>query len=184
MLTKNSKKAEIEEFLEGKGDFVKIDYLNRFLKLFPPITMRKYAYLKLARIYLNKAMFVDAAKMFNNAAINSLTFKEKQENHLKESKSYIKALKFENATKAIKKAFAEANQKEKKELYDEMINYYKKVAKDLELQGKFGHVTTVYEKLIRLNISEEEKQEIKEKLLSLYKSLGKIKEYNFLKGLK
>jgi len=183
MLTKDSKKAEIEEFLEGKGDFVKIDYLNRFLKLFPPIIMRKYAYLTLARIYLNKSMFVDAAKMFNNAAINSLTFKEKQENHLKECKSYIKALKFENASKAIKKAFIEANQKEKRQLYKEMIDYYKKVANDLELQKKSGQATMVYEKLIRLNISEEEKQEIKEKLLNSYEKLGKTKEYSFLKSL-
>lgn len=184
MLTKDSKKAEIEEYLEGKGSFVKIDHLNRFLKLFPPINMRKYAYLTLARIYLNESVFVDAAKMFNNAAINSLTFKEKQENHLKESKSYIKALKFENASKAIKKAFSEANQKEKKELYKEMVNYYKKVASDLELQGKPGQATRVYEKLIKLNISEEEKEIVKEKLLNLYKKLGKTKEYDFLKTLK
>ena len=184
MLTKNSKKNEIDEFLEGKGDFVQIDHLNRFIKLFPPIGMRKYAYIKLARIYLNKAMFIDAAKMFNHAAVNSLTFKEKQENYIKEAKSYVRALKFESAIRAMKKAFSEASQKEKLSLYKDLVEYYKKVGLDLESSGKVGQAMMVYERLIRMNLDEEEKKETKEKLLSIYKKLGKVKEYDFLKSLK
>lgn len=183
MLTKNSKRNEIDEFLEGKGDFVQIDHLNRFVKLFPPIGMRKYAYLKLARIYLNKSMFVDAAKMFSNAAVNSLTFKEKQENYIKESKSYVRALKFESASRAMKKAFSEASQKEKLSLYEDLAKYYKKVGEDLESVGKVGQAMMVYERLIRMNLTGEEKAEIKEKLLLIYSKLGKTKEYDFLKGL-
>ena len=51
MLEKGMHKQDIDLVLEGKGDFIKIDYLNRYLKKMPPLEMRKYAYLKLAEIY-------------------------------------------------------------------------------------------------------------------------------------
>ncbi|NCN87135.1 hypothetical protein GW932_04840 [archaeon] len=183
MLRKDLKKNELDEILEGKGDFVQIDYLNRFIKLFPPIGMRKYAYLKLARIYLDKEMFSDAATMFNNAAINSLTFKEKQENYVKEAKCFVRALKFEEAGRALKKGFAEANEKEKNELYNELLDYYKKEGERLLKEKKSNQAAQIYERLIRMKVSNEDKLSFKEILLDLYQKLGKTKEYSFLKSL-
>lgn len=166
--------------LEGKGDFVQIDYLTRFLKLSPPISMRKYSYLALARIYLNRSSFTEAAKMFNNASINCLTFKEKQECHLKEAKSYVRATEYDKSIQALKKAFSEANQKERKKLFEDLIDYYKKVGEDFESSGLPGKATKLYEKLITMKISQEDKDEIREKLLILYKKLGRTKEYDAL----
>ena len=40
----------------------------------------------------------------------------------------------------------------------------------------------VYEKLASMNLSETEKEEVRNKLLHLYEELGKIKEYMMLKG--
>ena len=37
MLDKNMSKSEIEKELKGKGDFVQIDYLTRFLEKKPPL---------------------------------------------------------------------------------------------------------------------------------------------------
>lgn len=183
MLTKNSRKQEIEDFLEGKGDFIQIDHLNRFIKLLPPIDLRKYAYLKLARIYLNRAMFVDAAQAFRNAGVNSITFREQQENYMKEAKCFIRAMKFDDASNAFKKTLAEANQKERAELYKEYTDYFKKVGEDFEKQGLPGKSTQIYEKLIRMKISDDDKAEVKDKLLNLYDRLGKRKEYTFLKNM-
>lgn len=176
-------KTEIDEFLVGKDTFIQIDYLTRYIRLNPPIEMRKFAYLKLARIYLNRSMFVDAAKMFSNAAVNSLTFKEQQENYLKESKSYIKAQKFEDAQNSLKKAFADANPEDRRKMYDELILFYKKEGNLLEQKNLPGRATKIYEKLIRMKLLKEDKTEIKDKLLNLYKKLGKTKEYNFLKSM-
>lgn len=180
MIRKNMRKNEIDELLSSKGDFVKIDYLTRFLKLFPPISMRKYSYLTLARIYLNRSSFTEAAKMFNNASINCLIFKEKQECHLKEAKSYIRAAKYDKSIQALKKAFIEASQKERFNLFTSLIEYYKKVGEELESKGLSGKATKLYEKLITMKISEEDKDSIREKLLSLYKKLGKTREYDAL----
>ena len=183
MLNKGMKKQEIEDFLEGKDDFVVIDHLTRLIKEQPPIDVRKYAYLKMARIYLNRSMFIDAAKMFRNAAINSVKFSEQQENCMKEAKCYLRALKFDDATNALKKAFAEANQDQRNNMYKGFIEYFKKVGEDYEKQNLPGKTTKVYEKLIRMKITDEDKEEVKEKLLNLYQKLGKTKEYNFLKSM-
>lgn len=184
MLTKGMRKKEIEEVLEGKGEFVKIDYLNRYLKLMPPIEMRKFAYLKLAQVYLNKGMFTEAAKMYKNISINSLIFREKRENYLRESKAYILAGKFEESDKALKRAMGEGNSREKTECHKTIIDFYKKEAEEMGKQKKPGSQMKIYEKLIRMRISDSEKEEVKEKLLKIYDKLGKRKEYNFLKSLR
>ena len=177
------RKKEIEEILEDKGDFVKIDYLARYLKQSPPIEMRKFAYSELAKIYAQKKMFSEAAKMYKNISINSLTFREKRENYLKESKAYILEGNFEASDEALRRAMSEGNSREKKECYNEIIKFYKSRGDKMELEMKPGSATKIYEKLIRKKLSEEEYQEIKEKLLKLYNKLGRRKEYNLLKGL-
>jgi len=174
-------KKEIEEILEGKGDFVKMDYLERYLKKMPPIEMRKFAYLKLAEIYLKKEMYLSAARDFKNAAINSVTFREKRENFLNESKAWISSFEFDEADKALKRALSEGNFKEKKEIYEEFVNFFKKQIKKIEEKNKPGHLIKIYEKFLKLKVDEKSKEEIMEKLLSLYEKLGKTKEYILLK---
>lgn len=183
MLNRGMRKQEIEEFLEGKDTFVQIDHLTRYIKENPPIEMRKFAYLKMAQIYLNHSMFVDAAKMFSSAAVNCLTFKEQQDNYIKEAKSYVKAQKFEDAQNSLKKAFADASAESRRKMYDELIVFYKKEGESLEKNGLKGKATKLYERLIRMKLTKEDKSIVKERLLDLYKKLGKIKEYNFLQSI-
>ena len=183
MLTKDMHKPDVEKFLESKGDFVKIDYLTRYLKEMPPIEMRKFAYLKLAEIFLEKEMFIDAAHAFKNAAVNSVAFREKQENFVKESEAFISGGKFDESDKALRRAMDEANGKEKDALYFEILNYYKKESSRLDKAGKSGHLTKLYEKMLRLKFPENEHLEIKDKLLKVYEKLGKIKEAKILKGI-
>ena len=183
MLTKNMHKKEVEDFLEGKGDFVKIDHLTRYIKLMPPIEMRKFSYLKLAEVYLGKEMYVDAALAFKNAAVNSVSFREKRENFSNEAKAYVSAGKFEEGDKALRRAMDEGNKKEKEEAYSGILESYRREAEKLEKTNKPGSLTKIYEKMMRMKFSDSEKEEIKEKLLSLYEKLGKIKEYKILKEL-
>lgn len=184
MLTKNMRKPDVENFLEGKGDFVAIDHLTRYLKLMPPIDMRKFAHLKLAEVYLKKEMYPSAAEAFKNAALNSVTFKEKQENFLKEAKALIMALKLDESDKALKKALDESNlSSEKEKIYSEIINFYKEQMEILEKKDKPSNLVKLYEKFMKLKISGPEKEEIKEKLLKLYERLGRTKDYQILKDL-
>ena len=176
-------KQEIEKILEGKGDFVKMDYLARYLKKVPPIDMRKFAHLKLAEIYLKKEMYLSAAQSFRSAAINSVTFREKRENFLKESKAWISSFDFEEADKALKRALSEGNSREKEAIYGEFINFFKKQIENVEKKNKPGHLMKLYEKFLNLKANEKEKENVKEKLVKIYDKLGKVKEANLLKGL-
>lgn len=183
MLTKNMHKNEVEEFLKGKGDFIQIDNLNRYLKLMPPIDMRKFAYLKLAEIYEKKKMFEDLVKSYRNAAMNSTIFREKIEYFVEEAKAHIRKIDFIEADKAIKRAFSEATIEQKKKIVEEIRAFYKKTAKEFEKELKRNQASKVYEKLLKMNVSDEEKQEIKEKLKELYGRLGKVREIKLLESV-
>ena len=78
MLKPEMTKSEIERDLQGKGNFVQIDHLLRFIKE-PGVSseMKKFVYVKLASIYERKGMFFDASKSYNNAAIHCLNDLEK-----------------------------------------------------------------------------------------------------------
>ena len=177
-------KLEIEKELEGKGDFVQIDHLTRFLEQDPPYDIKKFVYLKLAGLYEKRDMFNDAAKMYEKIGSLSIPFSEKVKHHVKETELYIKAGFFDKADYALKKALSYANPHsgEIAEINFAVKDFYKRQAEVYEKERRRAHAVRVYEKLISMKLSETEKEEIKKKLLELYEKLGKIKEYNLLKG--
>ena len=182
MLRKDMTKNEIEKELQGKGDFVQIDHLSRFIKEKNlPIDKRKFVCLKLAEIHEKKGMLKDAAKMYNNIAIASIAFSEKIKNHVKEAELYIKAGAFDMVDEAVKKAMSEANATEKYNIQFIIKDFYKRQAETYEKELKRSYAVRIYEKLLEMNILELERQEIKEKLMMLYEKLGRLKEYFALK---
>lgn len=182
MLNKDMTKVDIEEVLKSKGDFVKIDYLERFLKSNPPLDKKKFAYLKLAEIYEEKRMFVDAGKIYNTLAIFSVAFSDKIKHHIKEAEAYIKAGKFHDSDEAVKKALSDANISQKIEVKTTVKNFYKKQAESCEKDNLKNHAVKIYEKMLLMNPSEEEREEIKRRLMNLYEKTGKLKDYFRLKN--
>lgn len=166
-------KLDIEKCLDAKGNFIKIDYLTRFLREDVPLDIKKFCYNKLVETYENMKMFNDAARTYNSLAIISIAFVDKINNYVKESKSYVKAGDFLRADEAMKKAMNEGNVIQKNEIYEEIKNFYKKIAEDYEKEMKRNKASGVYEKLLEMKINEVERQEIKEKLIELYEKLGK-----------
>ncbi len=166
-------KLDIEKCLAPKGNFIRIDYLTRFLKEDIPIDMKKFCYLKLAETYENMKLFADAAKTHNSLAILSIAFAEKMKHHMEEAKNYVKADEFSKADEATKKAMSQGNSFQKEEVYEEIKKFYKKIAEDYEKEVKRNHASRVYEKLLEMRISEKERKEIKERLIELYEKLGR-----------
>jgi len=162
------RKEEIEQFLENKGDFVRIDHLSRFLKDNLTMDIKKYVAIKLGELYDKKLMFSEAAKMYDIAAIFSIPFAEKIKYYTKEAELFIKTGAFDRADEAVRKAMVEAKEKERAEIYVSIKEFYKKQAQ-------------IFEKENRRSNSGTERGEVKEKLLSLYEKTGKLKEYYELK---
>jgi tetratricopeptide (TPR) repeat protein len=183
MITKEMSKVEIENFLMGKGDYVQIDHLTRFLAdKQVPTDKRKFVHTKLAEIYERRGMFAEAAKMYNNVAIASVVFGEKIKAYTQEAKFYIKAGMFELADEAIKKAMGEANSSERINLQANIKIFYKQQAEIYEKQNRRSNAVKIYEKMLQMRLFEPDRPMIKEKLLGLYEKIGKIKEYLALKG--
>ena len=146
-------KTEVEKALNGKGDFVKIDHLTRFLKQDLPIDMKKYIYNKLIEIYDSKSMFSDSAKAYNNLAVISVTYVDQIKYHIKEAESYIKAGFFDKVYEATKKAMSEANSSQKHEINLAVKTAYLRQAEIYEQELKRSNAMRVYEKLLEINLS-------------------------------
>lgn len=178
LIKKGMSRSEIDSVLSGLGDFVQIDHLVRFLKESDTNQdTKKYSYLKLASIYEKKAMFFDASKSYDNAAIYCLNINEKSSYYIKEAEMLIKGGFFEQVEKAISKAKDGMPIQEKQKIQDRVKVLYQKQAEIYEAQLKRSNAVRVYEKMLELQITDKERADIKNKLIELYEKLGKKKEY-------
>lgn len=181
MLRRDMTKSEIEEEIKRWGEYVQIDNLTRFLNQDLPMEIRKFVCLKLSEIYEKKGLFHEAGKMYNNAAMIVIPFAEKIKLHLKEAELYIKAGDFLKVDEAMKKAVANSTAKDGLEIYSTVKELYKKQAEAYEKSKRRNQALRIYEKLLEIRMSDEERQEIKKKLTESYEKLGKFKEYFAMK---
>ena len=176
MLHKGMKKFEIDEALEGKGDYVQIDHLTKLSREELPLDIKKFVYVKLADIYEKKGIFTNAAKIYDNIAIISIAFSEKVKHYVRSAELYIQAGVFDKVEEAMKKAIGEANSFEKQDIYYAVKGFYQKQAETYINQFKRNNAAKIYEKLLDMNLTESEKKEITKKLIGLYDKLGKFNE--------
>ena len=184
MLNKGMSKSDIERELKGKGDFVQIDYLTRFLGQKPPLHEKKFAFMKLIEIYETKKMFNDVAKIYSNLAILALSAPERVEALVKETKAYIQGGRFDEADAVMRRAMDEVPIVKKADIYEDIKKFYSQQAGEYGREAKRNHAIKVYEKLLSMKISDSERNEIKGKLLALYEQLGKFRESSALERKK
>lgn len=181
MLNTNMSKSDIEKAICDKGSFVKIDWLTRLLNQQLSLDMKKFVLLRLADVYEKTNMIKEAAKMYGNAGIVSITFKDKMKYFVKEAELLIEAGDFNKADQAMKKAMVEANSVEKEDIYFTVKEIYVKKAEQYEGESKRNSSVKIYEHILEMKLTDLERKKIKEKLLDLYEKLGKIREYSDLK---
>jgi len=182
MLKPEMTKSEIEQDLQGKGNFVQIDHLNRFLKNHQlSIDTKKFIFIKLAFLYDASKLFGEAAKAYDNAASVSLTFAEKIRHYTSAAEFYARLGAFDRVDEAVRKALAEANSKEREDLQATIKMMYKAHAHSLEAEMKRSHAVKFYEKLLDMRLSDSERKDIKDKLSDLYQKLGRLQEFQALK---
>jgi tetratricopeptide (TPR) repeat protein len=174
-------KKEIENSISDKGDFIQIDYLLRVLKKDLPYDIRKFIYNKLVRIYNDKRMFSESAKIYEKLAESSVTFRDKIDYFIKEAEALIRAGNYDLAEKCISKACGNANELEKREIYNYFQRYYVNLAKEYEVRDRRSNAIEVYERALQLNLREFEKEEINKRLKVLYEKTGRFREYFNLK---
>ncbi|MEK6880966.1 MAG: hypothetical protein AABY22_15205 [Nanoarchaeota archaeon] len=137
-------KIDIERSLEGKGDFVKMDVLQRFLTKAKSLDMRKFILLKLADIHESKGMLNEAARMCDAVSHISIKDFEKTSLHMREAGLYIKSGYFEHADIAFKKAVTFSNAREREEIKKSLKSFYFAHGESLEKIQRRANAIKLY----------------------------------------
>lgn len=175
---------EIENKLSNIAtDLNKIAYLESVLKGNFTFEVKRFIWDKLVEFYEERGMFEKAARAISAKAGIDISFREKIESYLKAGELYAKAGKIKDAEEMFIRASREANIEQKQKIKLARKNIYLVSARELEKKGKRANALKFYEKLIKINLDDLEKKEVKEKLISTYKILGKFREAELVEGL-
>ncbi len=176
-------RREIEEKISGVGDYVKMDYLQRCLKMQIDFETRKFVLLKLSQIYEDRKMFLEAGKLMRAAAEINTTFAGKMNDFVKSMELYVFGGNYDESDISYNKALACADGLQKTRIKEQRKKVYKESANELMKRDKRKHAMEAYEKLMEMELNSDEKTEVKNELMNLYEKLGKIQDYYTLKRM-
>ncbi|MFZ5955577.1 MAG: hypothetical protein ACOYT4_04055 [Nanoarchaeota archaeon] len=177
--------AEIDKKIrEMTTSLNKIAYLESAIKFNFSFDIKRFIWEKLSTLYEEKKLYDKAAKAMVGKALIDISFRDKMESYLKAGEFFAKAGKIEDSEHIFTKAIREAQtQEEKLKIKLAMKNIFLTIAKELEKSSKKVNASYFYKKILEMPITESEKQQIKEKLRIIYKSLGKFREAELLEGI-
>ena len=128
-------------------------------------------------------MFERAAKAMANKAGIEVSFRDKIDSYVTAAELYSRVGKVDDADDMFVQAGRDANSEQKMKIKLARKNIYLISARELERKGKKASAAKFYEKLIKMNLENVEKLEIKHKLLLTYNALGMFREAKLLEGL-
>jgi len=162
----------------------KISYLESALReVGSSFEIKRFLWGELSKFYGERKMFEKAAKAMVNCATGEPLIRERIENYLNAAEFYCEASKVGEADEMFIRASRDASSDQKARIRLARKNIYYKCAKSLESKGKRATAAKFYEKIIKMKLDDEEKQEIRERLLSTYKALGLFREARLIEGL-
>lgn len=181
MLHRSMHKEEIDNALRGKGDFVKIDELSDLLKQHISPGLRKIVSQELSDIYGRRCMYTDAGKMCENVALACTALSEQVQWYLKACIYYLQAGAFDRVDQVKRKISSEGTPADQRYFMLELKAHFSRQAKEYEEKRRQRHAMTIYEHLLEMNLNEEERAYVKERLMVIYEKLGKVREFLALK---
>ncbi len=176
---------QIERKLEEMSTTLnKINYLESVLKVTSfSFEIKRFLWSKLSELYEERKMFERAAKAMANKARIEVSFRDKIDSYITSAELFSRTGKVDDADEMFIRAGRDANTEQKAKIKLARKNIYLISAHELERKEKRAHAAKFYEKLIKMNLEEVEKSEIKKKLLSTYKALGLFREARLLEGI-
>ncbi|PIN93380.1 hypothetical protein COU54_03205 [Candidatus Pacearchaeota archaeon CG10_big_fil_rev_8_21_14_0_10_31_24] len=175
-------RLDIESKLRNVGNYVKMNYLQECLKQRLDLDTKRFVSLKLAEMYGERGMHLNAAKLMSNAAEISSTYTSKINDFMRAVSFFVKGNNVQEAEIAFGKALACGNEVEKRVMKSSRKEIYLNHAQELMKKEKRSSAVILYEHYLRFDINASEKLEVQKILLSLYQRLGKMNEYNNLKS--
>ncbi|PIU76088.1 hypothetical protein COS75_00940 [Candidatus Pacearchaeota archaeon CG06_land_8_20_14_3_00_35_12] len=175
-----AEKQKILRVLASKNsDEVRIEILERLLKERLPKDLQKFALMQIASLHERKNWLSNAAKYYKMAAEISVTYREREDLFMKEVEMFIKAIMYNQADEAMKKAIeAVANPKNRDVIKERVIQLYLNEARMNEMNERRVNAIKTYEKVLSM-IGESRKDlrsQIMSKLVVLYERVGKVRD--------
>lgn len=145
--------------------------------------IKRFIWKELSDLYGERKMFERAARAMSNKAGMAVVFKERVNDYISAADLFSKVGKIEDADEMFTRASRDADREQKARLKLARKNIYLVSARDLELKGKKASAVKFYERLIKMDLEDIERAEVKSKLLNTYNALGMFREAKLLEGL-
>jgi len=178
----------IEE-IEGKlkemnTDLNKIGYLESALKATSfSFEIKRFIWGELSKLYEGRKMYERAARAMANKAGVEPMLKDKVNSYVTAAELFARIGKVDDADDMFLRASRDSNEEQKMRIKLARKNIYLVSAKELERKGKKASAVKFYEKLIKMRLEDVEKDEIKERLIGIYKALAMFREAKLLEGV-
>ena len=185
MRVKEKTIEDIEYKLSGMvTDLNKIAYLESALKTGSfSFEIKRWIWDKLVELYENRKMFDKGAGAMREKSEIEISFREKIESLLKAGELYAKAGKIEDSEAMFFRAGRDATLEQKQKIKLAMKNIFLISAKELGEKGKRAGALRFYESLIKMDLDDVEKFDIKKKLIDTYKALGRFSDADLVEGV-
>ena len=176
---------EIENKLASMNTALnKINYLESALKETRfSFEIKRFLWGRISLLYSERKMFERAAKASSNKAAVEISTKNKIDSYIMAAELYSKIGKVNDAEDMFVRASRDGSSEERRKIKLARKNIYLISAKDLESQGKKASAVKFYERLIKMDLEEIEKNEIRDRLIDIYNALGMFREARLLEGL-
>lgn len=182
------KERSVEEIkrklLQMQTALNKIIYLESALReINLTFEIKRFIWGELGKLYAERLMFEKAARAMGNKASMEISTRNKIDGYICAAEYFARAGKVDDADEMFIRASREAMPEDKMKVELAKKNIYTVCAQDLEKKGRRAGAVKFFEKLIKMNIHEVEKNEIRQKLLTSYKALGHFREARMLEGI-
>jgi len=176
---------EIDDQLSNiNTDLNKIYFLEGLLKNpKPSLDYKRYIFEKISELNEGRKMYEKAARYMTQKATIEIASKDKMESYLKAAELYAICGKIDDSEQMFFRAKRECRFEEQGRIELAKKNIFLTFAEDLEKKGKKASASKFYEHLMRMRLEPQEKQFVKEKLISTYKALGLFREAKNIEGL-
>jgi len=174
-------RIEIDAKIRTMGEYVKMSYLQRAAKSQLDFDTRKFVLLELTKVYEQKGMFLDAARVVRAAADITTTFKEKIGQLMRSVDFNIRGSNFTEAERIFAQALALCNDREKWEIKQMYKRYHFTQAQNYISHDRRNNAKELFKKILALELNPDERLDAQNKLLDLYYRLGNVREYHALK---
>jgi hypothetical protein len=145
--------------------------------------IKRFIWGELSELYGERKMFERAARAMSNKAGIAIGLRERVNDYISAAELFSKAGKVEDSDEMFSRALRDVDAEQKAKIKLARKNIYLVSARDLESKGKKASTVKFYERLIKMDLEDIEKSEVKSKLLGTYNALGMFREAKLLEGV-